>query len=87
MEKYFVLIYFEVDRINMVYYDMIINVRHFGSTLMTDFVDLMLHLQNQTWISYKVDRRNDIKINDYYIQTTPNFGGAALSTEESLRWL
>ena len=81
------MIYFEVDRINMVYYDMIINVRHFGSTLMTDFVDLMLHLQNQTWISYKVDRRNDIKINDYYIQTTPNFCGAALSTEESLRWL
>ena len=73
--------------INMVYYDMIINVRHFGSTLMTDFVDLMLHLQNQTWISYKVDRGNDIKINDYYIQTTPNFCGAALSTKESLRWL
>ena len=54
---------------------------------MTDFVGSMLHLQNQTGISYKVDRRNDIKVNDYYSQTTPNFCGAALSTEESLRWL
>ena len=66
---------------------MIINVRHFGSTLITDFVGSMIHLQIQTGISYELDRRKDIKTNDYCIQTTPNFCGAALSTEESLRWL
>ena len=71
----------------MVSYVMIINARHFGSTLKTDFVGSMLHLQTQTGISYKLGRRRDIKINDYCIQTTPNFCGAALSTEESLRWL
>ena len=66
---------------------MIINVGHFGSTLTTDFVGSLPHLQTQTGISYKLGRRRDIKIKDNCNQTTPNFCGAALSTEESLRWL